>query len=221
MESVKTQTFDNYEYIVWDANSTDGTSEVIFNFLSQGTVYINEKDAGIYDGMNKALEVSNGKFILFLNSGDVFFGRNTLEEMNSVVKKNQSDVYFFSWIVKNKINVQSATLVPLVFNHQAVLYNKFLHRHYGLYISNPNFITADYTFFKTIESSDSTKIFISGVVVAVIDANGVSAQPKNFAQKTCVDYLFGNISRIHLLTHVFLHPFYYFLKKVSRFIKRN
>ncbi len=67
IQSVVNQTYRNFEYIIIDGGSTDGTLEIINNYKSQIDVLISEKDSGIYEAMNKGVKYSNGNYLLFLN----------------------------------------------------------------------------------------------------------------------------------------------------------
>lgn len=78
--SVQEQSFrDRIEYLVVDGASTDGTVGVIKE--ASGTIdqWVSEPDLGIYDAMNKATSLARGKFVLFLNAGDIFPTTDTLE----------------------------------------------------------------------------------------------------------------------------------------------
>jgi glycosyltransferase involved in cell wall biosynthesis len=77
-ESVFSQGFKDFEYIVVDGASTDGTVDIIKKNESQIASWISEPDHGIYDAMNKGISLSRGKWILFLNSGDRFYDGHVL-----------------------------------------------------------------------------------------------------------------------------------------------
>lgn len=70
MDSVWAQTYDNIEYIVVDGGSTDGTLDLIESYADRIDYYVSQKDAGIYDGMNKALSLASGRLINLINSDD-------------------------------------------------------------------------------------------------------------------------------------------------------
>lgn len=73
IESVHNQSYDNIEHIVIDGASTDGTLDLLTEYAEQGWLtYYSEKDAGIYNAMNKGIDKSNGDYINFLNSDDFF-----------------------------------------------------------------------------------------------------------------------------------------------------
>ena len=69
IQSIKSQTYTDYEHIIIDANSTDGSKEIILEY-SQNTAHltywVSEPDKGIYDGMNKGIEHAQGEYIYLL-----------------------------------------------------------------------------------------------------------------------------------------------------------
>lgn len=77
--SVISQTYDNLEYIVIDGASTDGTVSLIEKHLDKISLFITEKDGGIYDAMNKGIAASTGDWVIFRNAGDPFVDERVLE----------------------------------------------------------------------------------------------------------------------------------------------
>ena len=70
IESVVNQTYRNFEYIIIDGGSTDGSVEVVKEYADRISYWVSEPDNGIYNAMNKGVLAANGKYIQFLNSGD-------------------------------------------------------------------------------------------------------------------------------------------------------
>jgi glycosyltransferase involved in cell wall biosynthesis len=90
--SIINQTYPHIEYIIIDGNSTDGTLEVISKYLSRVSKLVSEKDAGIYDAMNKGLELATGDYVLFMNSGDEIYSNTTVEEV--FASSDDADIYY-------------------------------------------------------------------------------------------------------------------------------
>lgn len=99
IESVRKQTYDEYEHIIIDGSSTDGTKDIIEKYAksSNKVKFISENDKGIYNAMNKGIKLATGDFIVFLNSDDTF-EKNSLqiinENYNDFVEIIYGDVYW-------------------------------------------------------------------------------------------------------------------------------
>ena len=92
--SLKNQSYANYEWVVIDGNSSDGTKEFLQNLDCKFINYISESDNGIYDAMNKGIIICKNMYILFLNAGDIFFDFNVL---NIVKNKLQENKVYVCW----------------------------------------------------------------------------------------------------------------------------
>lgn len=75
------QTYNNYEYIIIDGGSSDGTLSIIDKYKSKIDIIVSEKDNGVYDAMNKGANYSQGEWIVYMNAGDTFANENTLIEI--------------------------------------------------------------------------------------------------------------------------------------------
>ena len=86
-ENILAQTFTDYEYLVIDGGSSDGTADYLeklafrFNGRSIPLHFVSEPDHGIYDAMNKGSRMAKGDWILFLNAGDLFAASDVLEKI--------------------------------------------------------------------------------------------------------------------------------------------
>ncbi len=92
MLSVLGQTYERLEYLVIDGKSTDGTVEVIEKYRTRLAVFITQKDAGIYDAMNKGLSKATGDYVVFMNSGDEFYKKDTVKEVFATAA--DADIYY-------------------------------------------------------------------------------------------------------------------------------
>ncbi|WP_407428389.1 glycosyltransferase [Arcticibacter sp.] len=92
VRSVINQTYQNIEYIVIDGGSTDGTLEALQRYAPKINRLVSEKDAGIYDAMNKGLALASGDYILFMNSGDEIYAPDTVA--NIFHSADNADIYY-------------------------------------------------------------------------------------------------------------------------------
>jgi glycosyltransferase involved in cell wall biosynthesis len=81
IKSVIDQTFENFEYLVIDGGSTDGSVDVIKNNAEKISYWVSEPDKGIYNAMNKGIAKATGEYCLFLNSGDYLIDRKVLQKV--------------------------------------------------------------------------------------------------------------------------------------------
>lgn len=79
IRSVVAQTFRDYEYIVIDGGSTDGSRNVIEKYKDKIDYWVSEPDGGIYPAMNKGTRQAHGDYCIYMNSGDEFYDANVLE----------------------------------------------------------------------------------------------------------------------------------------------
>ena len=86
--------------------STDGTVEIVKSYGKKINKFITEKDKGIYDAMNKGITLASGDIIGILNSDDIYFDDNVLEDVVNVFKEKQSDSIYgdLIYVEKNNIN---------------------------------------------------------------------------------------------------------------------
>ena len=89
IESVLNQTYLEFEYIIIDGGSTDGSADLIESVADRLFFWVSEKDSGIYNAMNKGVSHARGEFVVFMNSGDTFYSTSVLEQ---VVGSLDSDI---------------------------------------------------------------------------------------------------------------------------------
>lgn len=107
IDSVLSQTCRDYEYIIVDGQSSDDTVARIehkIKLVEEGKVmFISEPDRGIYDGMNKAIRMAHGRYLLFLNADDVFASETVLLDLYLQLNKTvQADVVYGDWIAQTE-----------------------------------------------------------------------------------------------------------------------
>jgi len=90
IESVVGQTCKDYEYIVIDGGSTDGSVDVIKEYADKIDFWVSEPDKGIYNAMNKGIDHAHGEYLNFMNSGDCFYNEEVLQNINK--EANNADI---------------------------------------------------------------------------------------------------------------------------------
>lgn len=81
IDSVVSQTFRDFEWIVIDGGSTDGSKELIEHYADHFAYWVSEPDKGIYNAMNKGIKVAKGDYLQFLNSGDILHSNHVFEDV--------------------------------------------------------------------------------------------------------------------------------------------
>ena len=112
IESVVSQTFTDYEYIIIDGASTDGSVDIIKQYANKITSWVSEPDKGIYNAMNKGILKATGEYLLFLNSGDSLHTYNVL---NEIFRKEINSKIILGDVNKIQINEISEIEKPLLY----------------------------------------------------------------------------------------------------------
>jgi glycosyltransferase involved in cell wall biosynthesis len=180
IESVANQTWQEFEYIVIDGGSIDGSASYIESQSDKIDYWISESDKGIYNAMNKAIKVANGEYLLFLNSGDHLYNNQVLEKYHSFAGEFDMicfDEYRigdqFSEIVKypRKLNFSDLCLSSL--SHPNTIIKKSLFDKVGLYDESMK-IVSDWKFsILALFKYDCTYLKVDGVL-SVFYLDGIS-----------------------------------------------
>lgn len=103
--SVSAQSYKDYEYVVIDGGSSDGTLSIVESAGIARTTIVSEPDNGLYDAMNKGLSVAKGEYVLFLNAGDAFADSGVLERIAAAASDRPGVIYGQTRIVDSDRNV--------------------------------------------------------------------------------------------------------------------
>jgi len=90
INSVRAQNYSNIEYIIIDGNSSDSTKAILRKNTTCIHEWVSEEDRGIYDAMNKGLEMATGDIIAFLNADDFFTYPGAVKDMVKYLKKENA-----------------------------------------------------------------------------------------------------------------------------------
>lgn len=100
VNSVLSQTYHDFEWIIIDGGSTDGSKEIIEQIKDNLAFWCSEPDKGIYNAMNKGIAKSKGDFVNFMNSGDCYFEKDTLEKV--FMEGVDADIIYGDWVKYSK-----------------------------------------------------------------------------------------------------------------------
>ncbi|MEF3279758.1 MAG: glycosyltransferase [Elusimicrobiota bacterium] len=213
IESVISQTYPHIEYIVIDGGSTDGTVDIIKKYEDKITYWVSEKDNGIYDAMNKAIKVSKGSWLIFMNAGDMFVDKNVLKKIFIEDKLHLNADVIYSDTIINGNYLYKCDIIKNNVIHQSVIYKKSLHDEVGYYLVKQGLMISDYIFFMMIKDKKWVK---ANYPISIYNTRGVSNNKlkKHIYQKTGVDLVFGNIGITNTVIKLFLFPLYRTFKKI-------
>lgn len=178
IDSVKDQSCTEFEWIVIDGNSTDGTVEILKSDQKRMSTFISESDTGIYNAMNKGLIHAKGEYVLFLNGGDTFAGPESLE----ILRKNAGpDVLYGDLAVQDRpgevirypASITSDFFKTRTLPHQATAVKRSLMLQYGGFDESYQ-IAGDYEFFaRLFQKPDRTSSHVNSVI-SEFGSDGIS-----------------------------------------------
>ena len=185
-ESVVRQNCRNFEWIVIDGGSTDGSREFVESNRHLFSSYCSEPDGGIYEGMNKGIARAAGDYVLFLNSSDTLAADNVLAQASALM--GEADIYVGAIARKGEGSTIMALPCPSLaspddvvdkllfsaFPHQGVFLRRALFDRYGPYDTRFR-IAADWCHNVRALISGNASVATLPFVVAVFDTSGVSS----------------------------------------------
>ena len=188
LDSIVAQQYKNYEIVIKDGGSTDGSIQKIAEQYAEYQDKIrlfDEKDTGIYDAMNQAITHANGEYLLFLNTGDLFYDDSVLLEVSKKIagKGEKPGIVYGNLYHRALETIIYASPVMNDFTcyrnvpcHQTCFYHKdlFAKRAYDTKYN----VRADYEHFLWCFYEEKALISYVPVVVASYEGGGYSETPK-------------------------------------------
>lgn len=185
IKSVLSQKRDLFEYIIIDGKSKDATMAIIDKYKDEIDIVVSEPDRGIYDAMNKAINLAHGKYINFMNAGDCFVNNSVLEDVSNSIKGKVADVVFGNEVIKLDGIYYEIETTPFYdsphikhsmgFNHQCTFVRTAMARQYPFDLQYR--LAADYNMIMTIYRNNGIFLKVSQPI-AYFDTNGVSVRQK-------------------------------------------
>ena len=190
IDSVVNQTFDDYEWIVIDGGSTDGSRELIEQYQDRFAYWCSEPDNGIYNAMNKGIAHARGEWLQFLNSGDWLYDEHTLSKLK--LDKQTAEIVFGRIVVNSKTGdflhgpqTEDLSLFEMIdegIPHSASFIKKHLFSKFGSYDENYR-IVSDMKFFLETIVLNHIKIKFLDLTVSFFDYSGISTINQTLLQK--------------------------------------
>ena len=191
VESVLRQNYRNWELIVVDGGSTDGTKQWLRETADTRLRYVSEPDNGIYDAQNKGIGMARGEYCFFLNAGDVFCDNYVLETM---LLGEQSDIVYGNEIVVDAQGhqvekcqgVDKPTFLDIYMScmkHQATFIKRTLFERFGEYDISLRIVADWEWFFRVLVYNDDITLHYRNVDVSMFENNGASYNSPELCNK--------------------------------------
>ncbi len=195
INSIKNQNFKNFEHIIVDGYSTDGTSEVIKKNIIVNKQYkhLIKKDKNLYDALNYGIKISKGEYIGILHSGDIFFNNNILNLIEKEIKDvdaisgniiyKKKNKVIRNWNYKiDKLNKYNCFKI----SHTSLFLKKEIIKKIKQYDIKYNIASDTDFIFKLAQLKDLKYRYINKKIV-IMNTGGLSTSPKNFLNKSLQD----------------------------------
>lgn len=188
IESIVGQTYSDYEILLKDGGSTDGSIENIKMLNDSHLVIKSQKDSGIYDAMNQAVVEARGRYVLFLNCGDTFYNKEVLHRTQQEIerRKNEKGPKIFygntyaertASMVMSPPSITGFTCYRNIPCHQSCFYQRSLLEEKKY---DPDYrIRADYEHFLWCFYKAHAKLYFMDIPIASYEGGGYSESAIN------------------------------------------
>lgn len=192
LQSIFAQSFADYEVIIKDGLSTDGSLSCVEKMQDKRIRMIAKKDKGIYDAMNQAVEAACGNYVYFLNCGDWFKSDTVLEQMVDLIKEKPAEngIYYGNiyerqtgQVVYSNPKIDAFGCYRNVPCHQACFYDRkllLMHPFETKYRVRADYEQFLWCFF-TKEGPGDVKFFYREILIADYEGGGFSENRENKA----------------------------------------
>lgn len=198
MRSISSQTRKEFEYIIVDGASTDGSVEVIKSFVEtfRGKIrWISEPDNGIYSAMNKGIKMASSEYVQFLNSGDCLATEDVVDKMYMALEKKGRPSILYGNMLKDLPNGQivrdrgfageGITLLGMYrgcLNHSPAFILRTLFEKYGNYDETLRICSDWKWYLKAIVLGEEKPQYVD-IDVSLFDMTGISETNKDLLNK--------------------------------------
>lgn len=221
IRSVISQTYSNVEFIVIDGHSSDGTVDIIKKYEDKICKWVSERDKGVFDAMNKAIDMATGEWLLFMNAGDTFAEKDVICSFFNGVDYDEDvgvvfgDAFFLqpdnslSYYKSSPFAERKCGIRDMGICHQAIFTRTSLARRFKFDFSYK--YAADYNMMMNIFKS-GYKFSYNTIPVCVYNLDGISSnnklsQFKEIARicgvsNTTLPYFQGFMKTVYIITKI-------------------
>ena len=194
IDSLKKQSFKNYEHIIIDGKSKDNTLQILKKNKNKKNIIISKKDKNLWEAINRGIRISKGEVIAVLNSDDYFY-KNALKIIFNYFKKDNSLSYIFGSVKKYNRTLYKLEKDKIYYkfniypSHSVSFFvKKKVHKKIGYYNSNYN-LCADYDFFYKLFSNKNIKGYNTkkNEVIGYFRPGGISEKVSKF-EKCLIEF---------------------------------
>ena len=178
LKSVAAQTYTNIEHIIIDGNSNDNTVNIIMDFSIKHPhlKFLSEKDNGIYDAMNKGIQMASGDYLYFMGSDDVFYNELVLSQIADETKSFDL-IYGNVWFKHKQIIYNGASdkrkIIDCSICHQAAFFHKRIFDAVGVYGATLKY-AGDWDLFLRCFYNEKIKIKYVDNIICIFNDLGIS-----------------------------------------------
>ena len=180
IKSVAAQDYPEIEHIIIDGGSSDGSIDIINSHAQSNCKWISEKDNGVYDAMNKGIDLASGDWINFLNAGDCYHNDNIVKKVLSSKKPDTNLIYGDTYLFSSKhepirrLNAEILTRKTIrkgmIVCHQAIFVKKDIMPKYNLSFK----LLADYSWLIDIMKNNNVNLVYINIPVVNYELGGLS-----------------------------------------------
>lgn len=218
IQSVINQNYSQYEYIIIDGVSTDGTMSIIEKYRDKIDIVVSEPDKGVYDAMNKGIMKAKGDWIYFLGCDDVLSNPFVLNNIFQNSKHENYDVIYGNVLFKqsNKIydgEFDAEKMSNRSICHQAIFYRKHLFQMYG-YFDITYKAAADYIFNIYLYCSNPSRWKFINEVIAIYNEEGISMIPEKKYLNNSFAIRYDNFRKLeskYILSKIFWSSYFRYI----------
>lgn len=187
IDSIRSQRYKNFQFIIIDGGSSDGSLSIIENNSDIIDYSVSEKDSGVYNAMNKGIDVATGEYTIFMNSGDRFNNSEVLYTFSDIscdiaagntncVTRNNGNVHLVKTMnVPNEMTARN--IIGVGINHQSVFTKTCILKKHK-FDENLRMVS-DYKFFLNAFIMENCTYETRKCIVADYDYSGMTSQEQN------------------------------------------